>query len=155
SQVRALASSLLLDAAPATFRALQGLTTTLPLGVDSLKMRRTFDTHALAACFPFSSPDLDAPITDTTVLYGINTASSSLVLWDRWSQDNHNSVILARSGAGKSYLTKLDVLRSLYTGIEVAVIDPEDEYRRLSGAVGGSYISLGAPGVRLNPFDLP
>jgi type IV secretory pathway VirB4 component len=155
SQVRALASSLLLDAAPATFRTLQGLTTTLPLGVDSLRMRRTFDTHALAACFPFSSPDLDAPITDTTVLYGVNTASSSLVLWDRWRLDNHNSVILARSGAGKSYLTKLDVLRSLYAGIEVAVIDPEDEYRRLSGAIGGSYISLGAPDVRLNPFDLP
>jgi type IV secretory pathway VirB4 component len=155
SQVRALASSLLLDAAPATFRTLQGLTTTLPLGVDALKMRRTFDTHALAACFPFSSPDLDAPITGTSVLYGVNTASSSLVMWDRWSQDNHNSVILARSGAGKSYLTKLDVLRSLYAGIEVAVIDPEDEYQRLCMAVGGSYISLGAPGVRLNPFDLP
>ncbi len=155
SQVRALAASLLLDAAPATFRTLQGLTTTLPLGLDSLKMRRTFDTQALAACFPFSSPDLDAPITDTTVLYGVNTASSSLVLWDRWSLDNHNSVILARSGAGKSYLTKLDILRSLYAGIEVAVIDPEDEYRRLCAAVGGTYISLGAPGVRLNPFDLP
>jgi type IV secretory pathway VirB4 component len=155
AQVRALASSLLLDTAPATFRPLQGLTTTLPLGVDSLKMRRTFDTAALAASFPFSSPDLDVPITGTTVLYGVNAASSSLVLWDRWALDNHNSVILARSGAGKSYLTKLEVLRSLYAGIEVAVIDPEDEYARLAGAVGGSYISLGTPGVRLNPFDLP
>ncbi|WP_344957623.1 VirB4 family type IV secretion system protein [Actinomadura miaoliensis] len=155
SQVRALASSLLLDAAPATFRPLQGLITTLPVGVDSLRMRRTFDNQALAACFPFSSPDLDVPITDTTVLYGINTASSSLVLWDRWGLDNHNSVILARSGAGKSYLTKLDVLRSLYSGVEVAIIDPEDEYARLSAAVGGSYISLGSPGVRFNPFDLP
>ncbi|RKS70694.1 hypothetical protein BZB76_5170 [Actinomadura pelletieri DSM 43383] len=155
SQVRALASSLLLDAAPATFRPLQGLTTTLPIGVDGLRMRRTFDTQALAASFPFSSPDLDAPVTDTTVLYGINTASSSLVLWDRWGLDNHNSVVLARSGAGKSYLTKLEVLRSLYAGVEVAVIDPEDEYARLCGAVGGSHISLGSPGVRLNPFDLP
>jgi type IV secretory pathway VirB4 component len=155
SQVRALASSLLLDAAPATFRTVQGFTTTLPLGVDSLNMRRTFDTQALAACFPFTSPDLDVPITDTTVLYGVNTNSSSLVLWDRWGLDNHNSVILARSGAGKSYLTKLDVLRSLYAGVEVAVIDPEDEYARLCRAVGGSYISLGSPGVKLNPFDLP
>jgi type IV secretory pathway VirB4 component len=155
SQVQALASSLLLDAAPATFRTLQGLTTTLPLGVDALKMRRTFDTHALAACFPFSSPDLDAPITDTTVLYGANTASSSLVMWDRWGQDNHNSVIFARSGAGKSYLTKLEVLRSLYAGIEVCVIDPEDEYARLCDAVGGTHIALGAPEVRYNPFDLP
>ncbi|WP_329242771.1 conjugal transfer protein TraC [Actinoallomurus sp. NBC_01490] len=155
SRVRALTSSLLLDAAPATFRSVQGLATTLPLGVDALKMRRTFDTSALAASFPFTSPDMDAPITDTTVLYGINTASSSLVMWDRWGLDNHNSVVLARSGAGKSYLTKLEILRSLYAGIEVAVIDPEDEYRRLCEAVGGSYIALGSPGVKLNPFDLP
>jgi hypothetical protein len=146
---------LLLDVAPATFRSLQGLTTTLPLGVDSLQMRRTFDTSALAAAFPFTSPDLDVAVSDTTVLYGVNTASSSLVLWDRWALDNHNSVVLARSGAGKSYLTKLDVLRSLYAGIEVAVIDPEDEYRRLCETVGGSYIALGSPGVKLNPFDLP
>ncbi|MBC6463704.1 hypothetical protein [Actinomadura sp. HBU206391] len=102
SKVRALASSLLLEASPATFRSLQGLVTTLPLGVDALKMRRTFDTAALAASFPFTSPDLDVPVTDTTVLYGANTASSSLVLWDRWAHDNHNSVVLARSGAGKS-----------------------------------------------------
>ena len=155
SQVRALTSSLLLDAVPASFRSVQGLATTLPLGVDALAMRRTFDTSALAASFPFTSPDLDAPITDTTVLYGINTASSSLVMWDRWGLDNHNSVVLARSGTGKSYLTKLEVLRSLYAGSEVAVIDPEDEYRRLCEAVGGSYIALGSPGVKLNPFDLP
>jgi type IV secretory pathway VirB4 component len=155
SQVQALTSSLLLDAAPATFRPLQGMVTTLPLGVDALKMRRTFDTSALAAAFPFTSPDLDVAITDTTILYGVNTASSSLVLWDRWALDNHNSAVLARSGAGKSYLTKLEILRSLYAGIEVAVIDPEDEYARLCEAVGGSYIALGAPDVRLNPFDLP
>jgi type IV secretory pathway VirB4 component len=155
SQVQALASSLLLDAVPATFRSLQGMVTTLPLGVDALKMRRTFDTSALAAAFPFTSPDLDVAVTDTTVLYGVNVSSLSLVLWDRWQLDNHNSAVLARSGAGKSYLTKLEVLRSLYAGIEVAVIDPEDEYRRLCEAVGGSHIALGAGDVRLNPFDLP
>jgi len=77
-----------------------------------------------------------------------------LVLWDRFAQDNHNSVILARSGAGKSYLAKLEALRSVYAGIGVCVIDPEDEYRRLADAVGGAYLHLGAPGIRLNPFDL-
>ena len=76
------------------------------------------------------------------------------MLWDRFAQDNHNSVILARSGAGKSYLAKLEALRSLYAGIEVAVVDPEDEYRRLAETVGGAYVHLGAPGVRVNPFDL-
>lgn len=74
---------------------------------------------------------------------------------DRWACDNHNSVTLARSGAGKSYLTKLEVLRSLYTGVRVTVIDPEDEYTRLADPVGGTVVHLGAPGVRLNPLDLP
>lgn len=155
AQVRALASSLLLEAAPATYRSVQGLVTTLPLGTDALRMRRTFDTPALSSAFPFTSPDLDCEVSDTTVLYGLNTASSSLVLWDRWAADNHNSAIIARSGAGKSYLTKLEILRSLYTGTEVAVIDPEDEYRRLCDTVGGTHIALGAEGVHLNPFDLP
>src|ERR1051325_10406395 len=76
-------------------------------------------------------------------------------MWDRFAQPNHNSVILARSGAGKSYLAKLDALRSMYAGVEVAVIDPEQEYTRLCEAVGGSLIELGKPGVRLNPLDLP
>jgi type IV secretory pathway VirB4 component len=78
-----------------------------------------------------------------------------VVWWDRWACDNHNSVVLARSGAGKSFLVKLEVLRSLYDGVQVQVIDPEDEYGRLCDAVGGTTLPLGAPGVRLNPLDLP
>jgi type IV secretory pathway VirB4 component len=89
------------------------------------------------------------------VLYGVNLASAGVITWDRWSQDNHNSVVLARSGAGKSYLVKLEVLRNLYDGVHVAVVDPEDEYTRLAHAVGGTVVQLGAPGVRLNPLDLP
>jgi type IV secretory pathway VirB4 component len=77
------------------------------------------------------------------------------VAWDRWAADNHNSVTLAASGAGKSYLAKLEILRSLYQGTECWVIDPEDEYARLAAATGGAYVHLGAPGVHLNPFDLP
>ncbi|GAA3120328.1 hypothetical protein GCM10010466_09050 [Planomonospora alba] len=155
AQVRALAASLLLDARQVTFRQLQGWVSGLPFAYDNLGMRRTFDTPALAAAFPFTSPDLTAELGPTAVLYGANTASASLVAWDRFAQDNHNSVILARSGAGKSYLAKLEALRSLYVGVEVAVIDPEDEYARLCAAVGGAYLHLGAPKVRLNPFDLP
>jgi type IV secretory pathway VirB4 component len=155
SRVRALAAGLLIDAKPATFRALQGWITTLPLGVDLLGAGRTFDTSALAAAFPFTSPDLHADLGEHAVLYGTNAASSSLVMWDRFTCDNHNSVILARSGAGKSYLAKLEILRSLYTGVQVCVIDPENEYERLCTAVGGAHIALGADGVRLNPFDLP
>ncbi|MEU5727940.1 MULTISPECIES: VirB4 family type IV secretion system protein [Streptomyces] len=158
--VRSLAASLLLDAKPTSYRSLQGWVTCLPMGLDLIRMRRTFDTAALSAAFPFTSPDL--PPSDPTsvaaptgVLYGYNIGSQGLVHWDRFALDNHNSVILGRSGAGKSYLVKLELLRSLYRGIEIHVIDPEDEYARLTQAVGGTYVHLGAEQVRLNPFDLP
>jgi len=88
------------------------------------------------------------------VLFGLNLASSGVVVWDRWAQDNYNAVILARSGAGKSYLAKLDLLRNLYHGVEAFVIDPEDEYLALAETVGGTIIRPGAPGVRINPLDL-
>ena len=157
--VRALAASLLLITVPATFRSLQGWTTTLPAGTDALLLHRTMDTAALAASFPFTSPDLPrdpaSPHALPGVLYGANTAGPGLVAWDRWAADNHNSVTLAASGAGKSYLAKLEILRSLYQGTECWVIDPEDEYARLAAAVGGAYMHLGAPDVHLNPFDLP
>ncbi len=158
ASVRAIAESLLLTTAPATFRALAGWLACQPLGIDTLTIGRTFDTTALATCFPFTSPDLPACETNapgTGVLYGVNAASSSLLCWDRFAQDNYNSITLARSGAGKSYLTKLELLRQLLTGTEAFVIDPEDEYVRLAEQVGGTIIRLGAPGVRLNPFDLP
>jgi type IV secretory pathway VirB4 component len=160
ASVRALAESLLLTAQPATFRTLQGWVTCLPLATDLLRTRRVFDTAALAAAFPFASPDLPARDPAATapqggVLYGLNTASAGVVCWDRWAQDNHNSVIIGRSGGGKSYLAKLDILRSLYQGVHAAVIDPEDEYARLTDAVGGTRIHLGTRGVHLNPFDLP
>ena len=160
--LRSLAASLLLDAKHTTYRSLQGWVSTLPMGLDLIGMRRTFDTSALSAAFPFTSPDL--PAADPTsvaapsgVLYGYNVGSQGLVHWDRFGEGmhNHNSVILGRSGAGKSYLVKLELLRSLYRGIEIAVVDPEDEYARLAAAVGGTYVHLGASDVRLNPFDLP
>jgi type IV secretory pathway VirB4 component len=160
AEVRAAAASVLLDTQPATWRQLQGWTSTLPLGTDSLRMRRVFDTDALAAAFPLASADLPAPLPGQPVpaggvLYGVNAASGGVVWWDRWACDNHNSVVLARSGAGKSYLVKLEVLRNLYDGAQVAVIDPEDEYLRLAEAVGGAAIPLGAPGIRVNPLEIP
>jgi hypothetical protein len=150
--VRALLGSLLLASHPATFRSLQGWATTLPLGIDALKARRTFDTEALAAGFPFASAELPGV---GGVLYGRNRNTQGLVFWDRYAQRNYNTVLLAPSGAGKSYLAKLEALRWLYQGVEVFVVDPEREYQRLAEAVGGTYLRLGTPGVRLNPFDLP
>lgn len=160
SAVRALAASLLIDTSHLTYRAIPAWTATLPVGLDLVKVGRTFDTDALAAAFPFTSPQL--PVADPVsahrpdgVLYG-RDAASGLVFWDRFSEDmhNHNMVVLGRSGAGKSYLVKSELLRSLQRGIEAIVIDPEDEYRALADAVAGTYLQLGAPGVCLNPFDL-
>ncbi len=158
--LRALTASLLMDAKPTTYRSLQGWITALPMGLDQIGMTRTFDTAALSAAFPFTSPDLPPPdvtsaSTAAGVLYGWNLGSQGLVHWDRFACENYNSVILGRSGAGKSYLVKLEALRSLYRDVEIAIIDPEDEYARLAGAVGGTYFPLGAEGIHLNPLDLP
>ncbi len=158
--VKSAAASVLLDLQPATFRHQQGWLSTLPVGVDPLRMRRVLDTTALAAAFPLASPDLPAPTPGDIasaegVLYGVNTTSNGVLVWNRWAQDNHNSVVLARSGAGKSYFVKLDVLRNLYQGTTVSVIDPEDEYTPLADHVGGTVVQLGVPGVRINPLDLP
>ncbi|GAB3681969.1 VirB4 family type IV secretion system protein [Saccharopolyspora tripterygii] len=158
--LRALTASLLMDAKPTTYRSLQGWITALPMGLDQIGMTRTFDTAALSAAFPFTSPDLPPPdatsaSTAAGVLYGWNLGSQGLVHWDRFACENYNSVILGRSGAGKSYLVKLEALRSLYRDVEIAIIDPEDEYARLAAAVGGTYFPLGAEGIHLNPLDLP
>ena len=150
-RVRAVCASLLLDARPVTFRASQGWVTTLPLGIDALGLRRTFDTRALAASFPFASAELESA---GGIFVGRNVTTGGLVFVDRFALENHNQVVLARSGAGKSYLAKVQILRSLYEGVQVLVIDPEDEYRRLAEAVGGVVVKLGAAGERVNPLDL-
>ena len=157
--LRTLAASLLIDTCPLTYRAVQGWTATLPLGLDPVRLHRTFDSHALAAAVPFASAQLPpadpVSVTPAGVLYGRDGAAG-LLFHDRFAPEmhNHNEVILGRSGSGKSYLAKTSILRSLYRGIETIVIDPEDEYAALCDALGGTHIRLGAPGVCLNPFDL-
>src|SRR5437763_2692981 len=156
TEVRNLAASLLLDTATVTWRQLHGWITCLPLGYDAVGMRRVFGIESVAERSPFTSPDFPLGKGDAGmgVLFGLNLASSGVVVWDRWAQDNYNAVILARSGAGKSYLAKLDLLRNLYLRVEAFVIDPEDEYLALAETVGGTIIRPGAPGVRINPLDL-
>jgi type IV secretory pathway VirB4 component len=150
-RVRGLCASLLLETRPVTFRALHGWITTLPLGIDSLRVRRTFNTKALGASFPFASAEVEGA---TGIFLGRNATTGGLVFVDRFGLENHNQVVLARSGAGKSYLAKLQILRSLHAGVEVLVIDPEDEYGRLARAVGGVVIRVGAGHERLNPLDI-
>lgn len=151
AKIRSLAASLLLDVRPVTFRAFEGFVTTQPLGLDGLKLRRTFDTRALATTFPFDSAEIE---NHGGVLIGRNVHSGSLVFYDRFTLENYNQVVLACSGAGKSYLAKLLALRSLFEGAEVLVIDPESEYERLARAVGGAVMRLGAPGQFINPLDI-
>ncbi|WP_280382726.1 PrgI family mobile element protein [Nocardia wallacei] len=157
--LRTLAASLLIDTCPLTYRAVQGWVATLPLGLDPIRTHRTFDSHALAAAVPFASAQLPpadpASTTPSGTFYGRDGAAG-LLFHDRFGpgMHNHNEVILGQSGAGKSYLVKTGVLRSLFRGIEATIIDPEDEYRALADAVAGTYIQLGAPNVCVNPFDL-
>ena len=152
-RLRTLCSSQLLSCFPASFRAHEGWLSSLPLGLDRLRLRRTFDSQALAASFPFALTE--PPLEEHGCFYGL-ADSGAPVIWDRFAADNYNSVVLARSGAGKSYLAKLEALRLLYQGVQVFVVDPEDEYRRLCHAVGGAHLPLAGPGsVTLNPLDLP
>jgi type IV secretory pathway VirB4 component len=151
-RVRALCASLLLHTVPTSFRSLDGWLSSLPLGLDRLGLRRAFDTEALAASFPFAA--VDPPTEETGILYGL-AASGAPVLLDRFARENYNSVLLARSGAGKSYLAKLEALRLLFRGVQIFVLDPEGEYRRLTNHVGGAYLPLAGPdAVALNPLDL-
>lgn len=138
---------------PATLQMEQGFNATLPAGDDELQVSRNMNTGALSTTFPFTSAELSR---NEGILYGLNRHNNGLVLFDRFSLENANMVVFAKSGAGKSFAVKLEALRSLMMGTEVIVIDPEDEYRTLCEAVGGSYLRLSlASDTRINPFDLP
>jgi type IV secretory pathway VirB4 component len=131
----------------------QGLNSTIPQMSDQLQIRRNMNTGAISTSFPFTSADLTQ---EKGVLYGINMHNNGLVIFDRFSLENANMVVFAKSGAGKSFTVKLEAMRSMMMGADVIIIDPENEYQRLSEAVGGSYIQLSLnSSVRINPFDLP
>lgn len=131
----------------------QGLNSTVPQLTDQLQIRRNMNTGAISTSFPFTSADL----TDSQgVLYGINMHNNGLVIFDRFTLENANMVVFAKSGAGKSFTVKLEAMRSMMTGADILIIDPENEYQKLCEAVGGSYVRLSLNSdTRINPFDLP
>jgi len=136
-----------------TLRMEQAFNSTTPYGIDELGVMRNMNTQPLSTCFPFSSSDLS---DDKGILYGINRHNNSLVIFDRFSLENANSVVFAKSGAGKSYAVKLEVLRYLMMDTDVIVIDPENEYKPLCDMVGGTYMNVSLTSTqRINPFDLP
>lgn len=153
NKVESMLGQQLVFSKPATSQQEQGFNSTIPQFTDQLQIRRNFNTGALSTSFPFTSADLTQ---DNGILYGINMHNSGLVIFDRFSLENGNSVVFAKSGAGKSFTVKLEALRSMMFGTEVFIIDPENEYQRMAEAVGGSYVrlSLNSP-TRINPFDLP
>jgi len=135
------------------YQAEQGFNSTLPLCNDELLISFNMNTSPIASSFPFTSSDVTS---DNGILYGINRHNNSLILFDRFSLQNANSVIFATSGAGKSYTIKLEILRSMMMGTDVIAIDPEMEYRQLADAVGGTFINVSlASEAKVNPFDLP
>lgn len=151
--VEAILEAQLVHMKPAIFQTEQGFNSTVPLANDELDVGTNMNSAPLSTTFPFVSSNLSS---DEGILYGINRHNNSLILFDRFKMENGNMVVFAKSGAGKSYLVKLEVLRSMMIGTDVIIIDPENEYKHLCDTVGGSFIkiSLNSPS-HLNPFDLP
>jgi conjugal transfer ATP-binding protein TraC len=151
--IEAILESQLVYVKTAVMRMDEGFTSTRPLAMDVLDVANNLNTEPLSTTFPFVSSDLSS---NEGILYGINRHNNSLVLFDRFNLENANMVVFAKSGAGKSYTIKLEVLRSMMFGTSVIIIDPENEYRHLCDAVGGSFVSLSLSSeLHLNPFDLP
>lgn len=151
--IRAILDAKLVYTKPALFQQEQGFRSCLPLGTDELLVHSKLNSSPLSSIFPFVSFDLTS---DRGILYGINRHNSSLILFDRFSLENYNSVVFAKSGSGKSYSTKLEILRSLMFGTDVIVIDPEKEYDQLAEATGGRSFNISlSSDNHINPFDLP
>ncbi len=152
-QVESIFGSKLVYSRRALWQGEAGFNSTLPVGNDELQIYFNMNTSPVASSFPFISSELTS---DNGILYGINRHNNSLILFDRFSLQNANSCVFATSGAGKSYAIKLEVLRSMMMGTDVIIIDPEMEYKHLSEAVGGAYISISLNSeAKINPFDLP
>lgn len=152
SKLESTLASLLLISKVASLQMEDAFQSSIPSGCDKLLITRNMDTTSLATTFPFTSSDLTM---EEGIMYGINRHNGSLVIFDRFSLENANEVVFAKSGSGKSYYVKLEALRMLIFGAEILIIDPEEEYRELCSVVGGNYIDFSANSInKINPFDL-
>jgi len=152
-RINSLFESQLVYVKPAVFQQLEGFSSTFPLNNDKLLIHSPMNSGPASSVFPFVSVDLTS---DEGILYGINRHNNTLVIFDRFSLENANSVVFAKSGAGKSYACKLEILRSLMIGIDVLIIDPENEYQKLAESVGGSFFKISLTSEnQINPFDIP
>lgn len=153
-EVETLCGSIGMTTRHAMFQQEQGFRSVLPIADDRLRFRRNFDTSSLATCLPIVSAELTMT-KGTPILYGLNMINGSLVLFDRFSLNNYNSITLATSGAGKSYFVKLEAIRYMALGANVIILDPQGEYKRIAEALGGQYIKLSSSSTdRINPLDI-
>ncbi|MDO8585215.1 MAG: ATP-binding protein [bacterium] len=153
SQITSMFESRMVYAKPSTFQQVEGWRSVLPLGQDALRIWTPLNTAPISSFFPFASANLTS---EEGILYGVNQHNNTLIIFDRFSLENANMVIFAKSGAGKSYTTKLEALRLLMLGTDVIIIDPENEYENLSKTVGGSFFKISlASEHHINPFDIP
>lgn len=153
NEIKTILESRMVYVKPALFQQDDAFLSVLPLGRDLLQIKNKINTSPLSSFFPFVSFDLSS---DRGILYGINRHNGSLVLFDRFSLENYNSIVFAKSGSGKSYTTKLEILRTLMFETEVIIIDPEREYEYLAESVGGRYFDISLTSDHhINPFDLP
>ena len=153
NNLSSLLESRMIYVKPALFQQVEGFNSTLPLGKDKLLISTPLNSSPLSSLFPFTSSDLTS---NDGILYGINRMNNTLVIFDRFSLENANLVIFAKSGSGKSYATKLEILRLLMLGVDILVIDPENEYENLASAVGGSFFKISlASDHHINPFEIP
>ena len=151
-QVDSVLSSMLIIAKQATLQMEEGFKSTLSMFYDKLEVWRNMDTTSLALAFPFSTASLTR---NEGILYGINQHDGSLIIFDRFTLENANSVILGKSGGGKSFLVKLESLRLLMMGVDIIIIDPENEYQKLASSVGGEFVVFSPVSYyKINPFDL-
>jgi len=151
-EIDSVLSSLLIISRQATLEMEEGFKSTMPMFYDKLAVWRNMDTTSLAMTFPFATASLTR---NEGILYGINEHDGGLIIFDRFTLENANSVILGKSGGGKSFFVKLEALRLLTMGVDVIIIDPENEYQKLTGAVGGEFVEFSASSAyKINPFDL-
>ncbi|XOB41252.1 MAG: VirB4-like conjugal transfer ATPase, CD1110 family [Candidatus Nealsonbacteria bacterium] len=153
TNLRSILESRLIYIKPSLYQQREGFNTTAPYGTDQLQIHNSMNTGPLSSIFPFISFDLSS---NDGILYGVNRHNNSLILFDRFSLENANSVIFGKSGSGKSYFVKTEILRSLMTGIDIMILDPENEYKYLADSVGGSFFNISLASLsHINPFDLP
>ena len=153
SKIQSILEAKLIYMKPALFQQLEGMLSVLPLSQDKIDVTIPMNSGPVSSFFPFVSEDLNS---NQGIMYGINRHNNNLIIFDRFSLENANQVVFAKSGSGKSYATKLEIIRYLMLGVDILIIDPENEYKKMTEAFGGSFFNISLSShEHINPFDVP